>query len=121
MYQRITEAREILGLSEEATLSEIELRIRTLVKLWHPDHHSDDNRKQYTEMTRRILESASLIRSFCANYRYSFRAEEVRKYLSPEEWWQDRFGCEPVWNSNEKNVELHKTDRSQPPSVRMKS
>lgn len=99
LFQRISEARQTLGLGEEATLPEINGRIKTLLKQWHPDCCGEE-RERCTEMTRRILESAELIRSYCTHYRFSFRIEEVEKYLSPEEWWHKRFGTEPIWSTS---------------------
>ncbi|MBF0180587.1 MAG: J domain-containing protein [Magnetococcales bacterium] len=98
LMQRITEAREILGLGEEATLSEIDARVKRLLKRWHPDVNVGDV-EQSTVMTRRILEATETIRAYCAHYRYSFRAEEVEKYLSPAEWMERRFGGKPYWAS----------------------
>ncbi|MEO5340426.1 MAG: J domain-containing protein [Magnetococcus sp. MYC-9] len=96
LYDRITSARHILGLEEEATLADIEAQIKTLLKKWHPDRCVEQP-ERCTEMTQQILEAAQLIRSYCANYRFSFREEEVDNYLSPEEWWEKRFGDEPLW------------------------
>lgn len=98
MFERITAAREILGLGEEATLPEINARLKTLVKRWHPDCCGEEA-EHCAEMTRRILDAADTIRAYCANYRFSFRSEEVEKYLSPAEWMEQRFGGEPFWAS----------------------
>jgi hypothetical protein len=34
---------------------------------------------------------------YCDSYAYSFSEEAVRRHLSPEEWWADRFGQDPLW------------------------
>ncbi|WP_130470334.1 J domain-containing protein [Candidatus Magnetaquicoccus inordinatus] len=101
LFARITEAREILGIGEEATLSEINARIKILLKRWHPDCCHEEV-EHSTEQTRRIIESAATLRAYCAHYRFSFREDEVEKYLPPEEWWRSRFGNDPVWNSEGK-------------------
>ncbi|MBF0295237.1 MAG: J domain-containing protein [Magnetococcales bacterium] len=98
LLQRITEARQTLDLGEEATLAEIEATVRTLLKRWHPDRCQEDPQR-CTEMTRRILEASKTLRDYCANYRFSFRPEEVEKYLSPAEWMESRFGGKPFWAS----------------------
>ncbi|MBF0613796.1 MAG: J domain-containing protein [Magnetococcales bacterium] len=96
LYERITAARTLLGLKEEATLEEIETRVKILVKRWHPDTCQEEQ-ELCAEMTRQILTATELIRSYCNHYRYSFRPEEVEKYISPEEWWHKRFGGDPYW------------------------
>ncbi|MBF0181381.1 MAG: J domain-containing protein [Magnetococcales bacterium] len=103
LLQRIDEAREVLGLGEEATLAEIDARVKTLLKRWHPDRCQEDPQR-CTEMTRRILEATATIRDYCANYRFSFRAGEVEKYLSPAEWMEHRFGGKPFWASGKEEA-----------------
>ncbi|MBF0160889.1 MAG: J domain-containing protein [Magnetococcales bacterium] len=102
LYEQISAARQLLGLDEEACLADIEAQIKTLLKRWHPDRCVEQP-ERCTEMTQRILEAAQLIRSYCAHYRFSFREEEVEKYLSPEEWWEKRFGDAPLWGEKEAN------------------
>ncbi|GAB0058116.1 hypothetical protein SIID45300_02460 [Candidatus Magnetaquicoccaceae bacterium FCR-1] len=97
LMQRITEAREILGLGEEATQAEIEARAKALLKRWHPDKNAEDL-EQSTAMTQRILDALETIRDYCARYRYSFCVEEVEKYLSPAEWMERHFGGRPYWS-----------------------
>ena len=112
LFERITEARETLGIGEEATLSEINVRIKTLLKRWHPDVCREEA-EHSTEQTRRIIEAAATLRAYCAHYRFSFRADEVKKYLPPEEWWRDRFGNDPVWNTEGKGqVDNHGRSRN---------
>lgn len=96
LFERMTAARNILGLEEEATLAEIDARVKKLLKRWHPDCCGEDPAR-CTEMTRHILQASRLIHDYCAHYKYSFREQEVDKHLSPEEWWKKRFGSEPLW------------------------
>ncbi|MBF0183166.1 MAG: J domain-containing protein [Magnetococcales bacterium] len=111
LYARITAARELLGLAEEATLEQINSQAKTLLKKWHPDTCRDEL-ERCEEMTRELLAAAKLLRDYCAHYRYSFRVEEVEKYLSPEEWWFNRFGQDPVWSSDKQDP-LANTPRPQ--------
>jgi hypothetical protein len=35
--------------------------------------------------------------AYCHEYKISFAHQDVKQYLSPEEWWFERFGNDPVW------------------------
>ena len=94
-YQKISEARKILGIPEQATLSEIKAKYRKLIKKWHPDINRE-NKDQCDEMTKKIVNSYAIILGYCKQYKISFSQEEVKKYLSEEEWWSDRFGNDPI-------------------------
>jgi DnaJ-class molecular chaperone len=94
-YQKISEARKVLGIPEQATLSEIKAKYRKLIKKWHPDINRE-NKDQCDEMTKKIVKSYAIILSYCKQYKISFSQEEVKKYLTEEEWWNDRFGNDPI-------------------------
>ena len=94
-YQKISEARKVLGIPEQATLSEIKAKYRKLIKKWHPDINRE-NKDQCDEMTKKIVNSYAIILGYCKQYKISFSQEEVKKYLSEEEWWHDRFGDDPI-------------------------
>ena len=94
-YKTIHEARTALKLAETATMEQIKRNYRTLMKQWHPDHCSDSPEK-CKEMARKITEAYRIILDYCANYRFSFTPEEVENYLSEEEFWDQRFGSDPI-------------------------
>ncbi len=94
-YQKISEARKVLGIPEQATMSEIKAKYRKLLKEWHPDFNLE-NKDQCEEMTRKIVNSYAIILGYCKQYKISFSQEEVQKYLSAEDWWFDRFGADPI-------------------------
>ena len=94
-YQQITEARECLELPEKATMGEIKSSYRRLIARWHPDKCEKDKIKCH-EMTQKIIHSYKILLKYCSEYRYSFAKEEVRNYLSGEEWWWERFGQGPA-------------------------
>ena len=94
-YQKISEARKVLGIPEQATLSEIKAKYRKLIKKWHPDINQE-NKDQCDEMTKKIVNSYAIILGYCKQYKISFSQDEVKKYLSDEEWWSDRFGNDPI-------------------------
>ena len=70
-YQKISEARRVLGIPEQATLSEIKAKYRKLIKKWHPDINQE-NKDQCDEMTKkrgriRAEKGIQPVRSWCPN------------------------------------------------------
>ena len=98
-YQEITAARRLLELPETATLASIKSNYRRLLAKWHPDKCPEDH-EQCNEMTRKIIAAYHTIMDYCRHYQYSFSEEAVRRHLSPEEWWFERFGDGPPWGEN---------------------
>jgi len=97
-YQVITNARNILELPESATMEQIKANYRRLIKKWHPDSCSEKH-EVCEEMSRKITDAYRIILDYCSNYNYSFKKEEVDKYLSEEEWWYKRYGNDPIWGN----------------------
>jgi preprotein translocase subunit Sec63 len=95
-YQELTEAREVLELPEKTTLKKIKSQYRKLLKKWHPDK-CPDKKERCHEMTTKIIAAYTRIMSYCDQYKISFAQQDVKEYLSPEEWWFERFGNDPVW------------------------
>ena len=100
-YQKITEARTILELSERASMEEIKTNYRRLINEWHPDK-CRKNPEQCSEMTKKIISAYRIIIAYCDQYKFSFAKEEIKNYLSEEEWWFERFGDDPLWGKNTK-------------------
>ncbi len=95
-YHDLCQAKELLHLSDTATMKEIKDSYRALMSRWHPDKNSDD-KEQCEEMSKKITLAYSLVMSYCENYRYDFTEKEFKKHLSGEDWWKERFGNNPVW------------------------
>ena len=95
-YQEITEARKLLELPETATMNAIKSNYRRLVAKWHPDKCLE-NHEICAGMTRRIVAAYQAIMDYCQHYQYSFSEETVQKHLSPEQWWFEHFGDDPLW------------------------
>jgi DnaJ-class molecular chaperone len=95
-YQKIYEARKLLELPERATMNEIKSNYRNLIKKWHPDK-CGASKEKCAEMTGKIIRAYKIILDYCRYYKYSFSEEEVKNYLSDEEWWFERFGEDPLW------------------------
>jgi DnaJ-class molecular chaperone len=98
-YQKISEARNLLELPEQATLKEIKANYKSLLYKWHPDK-CDEKKDKCHEMTQKIIDAYKTIMNYCNQYKYSFSKEEVKKYLSEGEWWLERFGGDSVWGDN---------------------
>ena len=91
-YDQLIKAKTLLGLHDKATLSEIKLRYKNLMKKWHPDKHQKDI-DTATKMSVQINEAYSLILRYCNNYEYRFDEEFLQDAtLTPHEWWEKRFG-----------------------------
>ncbi len=96
MYQDLYQAKELLHLSDTATMQEVKTNYRSLMNRWHPDKNSG-NPEECEEMAKKITLAYSVIMSYCENYRYDFTEKEFKKHLSGEDWWKERFGNNPVW------------------------
>ena len=102
LFEEINAARMLLDLPERATMADIKAQYRELIKKWHPDRCKID-KETCKEMTAQIIAAYRLISDYCNNYEFSFSKEEVSNYLSAEEWWYERFGRSPLWDSNHKS------------------
>lgn len=103
--QEINKAREILELPETATLAEIKSNYRKLLSRWHPDKFPEKC-DQCNEITQSIIVAYQIIIDYCSNYRFSFKEEAIRENLTPEEWWDDRFGDDPLWGKKKQKTEI---------------
>lgn len=83
-----------MELPEQATSRQIKANYRRLLRKWHPDRCRED-KDVSQEKTRCLIQAYKIITEYCNNYKFSFSEEEVRKYLSQEEWWIERFGQDP--------------------------
>ena len=101
--KEIIKAKDILGLPEKASKKEIKACYTTLIKKWHPDRWTEDQKiVTYNEMTAKINAAYKIIQTYCDEYQYSFREQEIRSYMSREEWWFERFGSDPLWGPGSK-------------------
>ncbi len=97
-YEEISEARQILEVPEKATMDAIKSNYRRLLARWHPDK-CQENKETCAEMTRKIISAYRTIMDYCLHYQYSFSEDAVKRHRSPEEWWFDRFGDDPLWGN----------------------
>ena len=94
--EKVTAARKILELPDRATLQEIKSNYKRLVSKWHPDKCQDDESRCH-EMTQKLNSAYKTIMAYCEQYKFSFEEAEIRKYMTDEEWWFERFGQDPLW------------------------
>jgi DnaJ-class molecular chaperone len=97
-YKDIIQAKALLNIPERASIKEIKSNYRALISRWHPDQCKESHEK-CTEMTRKIVAAYNIIVAYCNQYQYSFSEEEIKQYLSDEEWWFERFGQDPIWGN----------------------
>jgi DnaJ-class molecular chaperone len=102
-YKEIIEAKDLLNLPERASMEEIKSNYRGLLRQWHPDK-CEEGDEECNEMTRKIIAAYNLIVVYCNHYQYSFSEEEIKQYLSDEEWWFERFGNDPIWGNRNRRV-----------------
>ncbi len=101
-YKEITGARNLLELPETASKVEIKRNFRRLLVKWHSDKCLE-SKETCTEMTRRLISAYNILMNYCEYYKYSFSKETVKRHLSPEEWWFERFGDDPLWGKGRKS------------------
>ena len=99
-FKHIDDARRLLGLEEDASLSEIKKAYRSLAHEYHPDTCKDEKKQECEETFKKISNAKDLLMNYCAGYRYSFREKDVKrntmdrgfyKYLKRfyDGWWGD--------------------------------
>jgi uncharacterized membrane protein len=93
-WEKLEEARKILKLPKKTTRKEIIENYRKLAKEYHPDHGGSE------ELIKKLNYAYELLMEYCDNYIINLETpEEVSS--SPEEWWFDRFGEDPIWGKKE--------------------
>lgn len=100
-WQAIEQARELLHLGDRATLAEIKRAYHRQSKLHHPDT-ADSGKDRDDERMYRITAAYELLLRYCGEYRFPLRREsgeqEDLDIYDPEDWWQARFGQDPLWS-----------------------
>jgi len=100
-WQAIEQARAVLGLPRRATLAEIKRSYRRLSKLHHPDAAGSEAGGGGEQMYR-ITAAYELLMRYCSEYRFPLQrgdaGEEERDIYDPDDWWQARFGQDPLWS-----------------------
>jgi len=76
-FEKIEDARILLELGEEASLDDIKAAFRRLSIKYHPDTCEDKNKKYCEEMFKKITRAKNIIMEYCANYKYSFKKNDI--------------------------------------------
>ncbi|WP_022854143.1 J domain-containing protein [Thermodesulfatator atlanticus] len=88
-WQKIEEARKLLGLPLQTSRAEIRARYRNLAAKLHPDHQGD------VKTMQRLNEAYQLLMEYCEHYRIELRPND--RGADAEEWWFLHFGEDPIW------------------------
>jgi hypothetical protein len=96
--ESLREAADLIGISGQASLYEIQRRYYERIKEWHPDVSEHDPAMAH-EMMIRLKNAYECLRSYCMNYPFSFELEDLENNLeqTPAEYWKKRFGDDPIW------------------------
>ena len=103
MTKSLLDAAKLLEIGERATVVEINHKYKALLFKWHPDRCGEDPEK-CRAMTEKIIQAYRTVMNYCYNYKFSFNKEDLEKFkkLDPEEFWQNKFGNDPLWGFPDK-------------------
>ncbi len=91
----LEEARELLGLAQQASRKEIRAAYRREARRWHPDRAAISQEVEYRQRMQQVNIAYQLILQFIEDYRF-----ELVESSAPEDlmkWWHNRFAT-GVWN-----------------------
>ena len=78
-FDVLNEARKALELGEEATVSQIKVAHRRLMRVYHPDSNRGD--PQAEERFKRDSQAYKVLTEYCPNPGYSFRQEDIKDQI----------------------------------------
>ncbi len=94
-YAKIVQVKDVLGLGDSATLSEIKLSYRLYAKRHHPDLAGDSAENR--EKMQFVTEGYQALITYCNQYQFPLVLEDADLEVDDEDWWMSRFGQDPVW------------------------
>ena len=95
-YKEIIKVKNMFCLNETETIREIKRKINTWIKEWHPDV-SNKNEEECKEKSISLIKAKEVIMDYLENYKISFKKDEIKKYLTPQEIWMRQFGHDHIW------------------------
>ena len=85
-FNEIDEAREVLGLSEAATLNEIKRAYGILAHCHHPDKNSGAASEETEVKMKKLNWAYKLLTEYCTDYKFSFKEEDVARTYPYDEY-----------------------------------
>ena len=85
-FEQLNEARELLGLSEMATLKQVKRAYKRAANRYHPDRCKHPDKSKSEEMMKKVNKAYELIMKYVADYNYSFRQEDVERTYPGDEY-----------------------------------
>lgn len=79
-------------------MATIKSAYRRRLSQWHPDKYPGD-RERAGEMTRSLIDAYQMLMTYCRLYHYNFGRDEVQRQHAGDDWWETRFGDDPLWGS----------------------
>ena len=99
-WEKIVAARDLLGLEEKATLTEIKAAYRRMSKRHHPDLAKANRETGKAAVAMHEITAAyQVLLAYCRNYRFPLVMQ--KETLDAEDWWMDRFGQDPLWGKRD--------------------
>jgi preprotein translocase subunit Sec63 len=98
-WQKIAAARKTLGLKERASVEEIRQVYRQLAKKNHPDLAADP--EAAGKRMHELIDAYRVLLDYGARYQLPLRPD-AGDMLEDEDWWMNRFGCDPLWGRGDK-------------------
>lgn len=99
--KKVYRASQTLNLGERAGLEDIKNKYRKLIKKWHPDK-CEEEPEECKKKTEEIVWAYKIIISYCNNYLYSFKEDDIINSLPVDiqmkDMWKKRFQDDPLWN-----------------------
>ena len=87
-FKEVDQARKILGLTEYATLKEINAAYRELALKYHPDKCKGDKKPECEEKFKEIAHAKDVLSAYCAGYRYSFKDKDVKRSFYDKDFYK---------------------------------
>jgi DnaJ-domain-containing protein 1 len=88
----LEEARQLLGLPEQASFQELQRAYRAQSRRVHPDHQTSPDKAAATLRMQKINDAYRILKDYFFQYRISLRHEDIQDGFDVGAWWQKRFG-----------------------------
>lgn len=93
-WVEISEAKELFGLGDRATLGEIKRSYRNKCKQYHPDLVGNDKAKG--DMMRKLTRAYDVLLGHSNQFKIPLVPGDSDT-VEADDWWMDRFGQDPLW------------------------